>query len=261
MRWAARKIPFARPVHWISALFDGKKLKFEFEGIKAGNTSRGHRFLKPDTFKFDSFKTYLKECKKHKVMVDPAERRQSIKDQIKTLAKQVKGKVQEDAGLLDTVTHLVEYPVAVLGEFDKAYLELPAELLVITMKHHQKYFPVWKGGKLLPYFITISNMQAKGKGKDRRRWSLRHAIPGKYSSPPETTPSLPDVADHSGGPLIPSVLDTTFAGAIPPPPGTARHQRAGTAVTRSLNALGYRENTSDGWTVRLPDESLDCRPI
>ncbi len=163
MRWAARKVPFARPVHWIAALFGGKKLKFEFEGIKAGNTSRGHRFLKPNKFKFDSLKTYLKECKKHKVMVDPEERRQSIKDQIKAIAKEVRGKVKEDADLLDTVTHLVELPVAVLGEFDKQYLELPKELLVITMKHHQKYFPVWKGGKLLPYFITISNMKAKGK--------------------------------------------------------------------------------------------------
>jgi glycyl-tRNA synthetase beta chain len=163
MRWGSRKIPFVRPVHWIAALFDGKKLKFEFEGIKAGNTSQGHRFLKPQKFKFDSFKSYLRECKKHKVMVDPAERRASIQDQIKTIAKEVKGKVKEDADLLDTVTHLVEFPVAVLGEFDKAYLELPKELLVITMKVHQKYFPVWKGDKLLPYFITISNMKAKGK--------------------------------------------------------------------------------------------------
>jgi glycyl-tRNA synthetase beta chain len=163
MRWGSRKIPFVRPVHWIAALFDGRKLKFEFEGIKVGNTSQGHRFLKPQKFKFDSLKTYLRECKKHKVMVDPAERRESIKDQIKAIAKQVKGKVKEDADLLDTVTHLVEFPVAVLGEFDKAYLELPKELLVITMKVHQKYFPVWKGDNLLPYFITISNMKATGK--------------------------------------------------------------------------------------------------
>jgi glycyl-tRNA synthetase beta chain len=163
MRWGSRKIPFVRPVHWVAALFDGKKLKFEFEGIKAGNTSQGHRFLKPQKFKFDSFKSYLRECKKHKVMVDPAERKASIQDQVKAIAKEVKGKVKEDADLLDTVTHLVEFPVAVRGEFDKAYLELPKELLVITMKVHQKYFPVWKGDKLLPYFITISNMKAKGK--------------------------------------------------------------------------------------------------
>jgi glycyl-tRNA synthetase beta chain len=163
MRWGSRKIPFARPVHWVAALFDGKKLKFEFEGIKAGNTSQGHRFLNPKKFKFDSFKSYLRECKKHKVMVDPNERREAIKDQIKAIAKQVKGKVREDADLLDTVTHLVEFPVAVRGEFDKAYLELPKELLVITMKVHQKYFPVWKGDKLLPYFITISNMKARGQ--------------------------------------------------------------------------------------------------
>ena len=163
MRWGSRKIPFARPIHWVAALFDGKKLKFEFEGIKAGNTSQGHRFLNPKKFRFDSFKAYLRECKKHKVMVDPEERRESIKDQMKTLAKQVRGKVKEDADLLDTVTHLVEFPVAVLGEFDKAYLDLPTELLVITMKVHQKYFPVWRGNKLLPYFITISNMKARGQ--------------------------------------------------------------------------------------------------
>ena len=163
MRWGSRKIPFARPVHWVAALFDGKKLKFEFEGIKAGNTSQGHRFLNPRKFKFDSFKSYLRECKKHKVMVDPAERRQAIRDQVKAIAKQSKGKVKEDVDLLDTVTHLVEFPVAVRGEFDKAYLELPKELLVITMKVHQKYFPVWKGDKLLPYFITISNMKARGQ--------------------------------------------------------------------------------------------------
>ena len=167
MRWGSRKIPFARPVHWVAALFDGKKLKFEFEGIKAGNTSQGHRFLNPNKFKFDSYKSYLRECKKHKVMVDPAERREAIKDQIKAIAKLVKGKVKEDADLLDTVTHLVEFPVAVLGEFDKAYLELPTELLVITMKVHQKYFPVWKGDKLLPYFITIGNMKAKGQDISR----------------------------------------------------------------------------------------------
>jgi glycyl-tRNA synthetase beta chain len=163
MRWGSRKIPFVRPVHWVAALFDGKKLKFEFEGIKAGNTSQGHRFLNPQKFKFDSLKSYLSECKKHKVMVDPAERRQSILDQIQAIAKEVKGEVREDPDLLDTVTHLVEFPVAVRGEFDKAYLELPKELLVITMKVHQKYFPVWKGDQLLPYFITISNMKAKSK--------------------------------------------------------------------------------------------------
>ncbi|NIP99471.1 MAG: glycine--tRNA ligase subunit beta, partial [Nitrospinaceae bacterium] len=90
-----RKIPFVRPVHWVAALFDGKKLKFEFEGIRAGNTSQGHRFLKPDKFKFDDLKTYLKECKRHKVMVDPEERRRSICDQVNELAKSVKGRVIE----------------------------------------------------------------------------------------------------------------------------------------------------------------------
>lgn len=162
MRWSDRSLGFARPIHWIATVFDGKPLVFEFEGIANGDTSYGHRFLKPQAFRFDSLKTYLKKCDSHFVMVDPEARRTQIKEQVQALAKAVGGTVEEDRKLLDTVVHLVEYPVAIRGEFDKKYLALPAELLVITMKHHQKYFPVWADGKLLPYFITISNMKADG---------------------------------------------------------------------------------------------------
>ncbi len=162
MRWSDRSLGFARPVHWIAAVFDGKPLAFEFEGIASGDTSYGHRFLNPQAFRFDSLKTYLEECESHFVMVDPGTRKIKIKEQLRVLAKEVGGTVVEDPELLDTVVHLVEYPAAIRGEFDKNYLELPVELLVITMKHHQKYFPVWAGDKLLPYFITISNMKAGG---------------------------------------------------------------------------------------------------
>ncbi len=241
MRWASRKIPFVRPVHWIAALFDGKKLKFEFEGIKAGNTSQGHRFLKPQKFKFDSFKTYLRECKKHKVMVDPEERRASIQEQIKTIAKQVKGKVKEDADLLDTVTHLVEYPVAVRGEFDKAYLELPKELLVITMKHHQKYFPVWKGDKLLPYFITISNMKAKGQdiARGNQRVLKARLEDARFFYDEDRKRKLEDFVDDLKGVVFQKDLGTSFEKVV-------RIQSNVNALVTSLNL--YPHNPSAGAT-------------
>ncbi|MGP0566125.1 MULTISPECIES: glycine--tRNA ligase subunit beta [unclassified Nitrospina] len=159
MRWADGKLAFARPVHWIAALFDGQPLKFEFGGIAAGNTSYGHRFLRPDAFPVKNFDDYLKQAEAHCLVVDPTVRLQSIREQLDQLASEVGGTIQEDTELLGTVTHLVEYPVTLRGEFDARYLELPKELLVITMKHHQKYFPVWKGNDLLPYFLAVSNMK------------------------------------------------------------------------------------------------------
>ncbi len=161
MRWSDKSLPFARPIHWIVALFDGKVLNFEFDGLACGNRSRGHRFLKPDAFEVSSFDSYLKASEAHCLQVDPNERKKRIRDQVHALAQEVGGAVEEDAALLDVVTQLVEYPVALRGNFDRKYLELPKELLEVTMKHHQKYFPlVDADGKLMPHFITISNMKA-----------------------------------------------------------------------------------------------------
>jgi len=161
MRWMSRELPFARPMHWIVALFDGQPLKFDFDGIAASNRSEGHRFLRPEAFVVTGIKDYLVQAGEHFIVVDPGERRHRIQVQVEGLAGEVGGRVEADPHLLDEVTHLVEYPVAIRGDFDARYLELPKELLVMTMKHHQRYFPVTaEDGKLLPHFITISNMQA-----------------------------------------------------------------------------------------------------
>lgn len=160
MRWARNKLAFARPVHWIVALFGGAPLDFEFCGRRCGATSYGHRFLQPGAFHVTSFEDYRKQAAAHCLIVDPAERRQMIREQLDQLAKEVGGQVREDPDLLHTVTYLVEYPVTLRGEFEAQYLDLPKELLVMTMKHHQKYFPVWKGDELLPYFLAVSNMKA-----------------------------------------------------------------------------------------------------
>jgi len=163
MRWSDKSLAFARPLHWIVAVFDGELLKFELGGIPSGTTSRGHRFLAPGAFEVAGLESYLRECEAHCVMVDPEARRQSIESQVQALAAEAGGTSENDARLLAEVNYLLEYPVAIRGNFDAGFLELPKELLVITMKQHQRYFPVWgEGGSLLPHFITISNMKAQG---------------------------------------------------------------------------------------------------
>jgi glycyl-tRNA synthetase beta chain len=166
MRWENKTRPFARPLHWVAALFDGNALEFEFDGIVSGMVSRGHRFLNPEKFKIKSLESYLDECKKHSLIVDPEIRKKSILEQVQQLAKQAGGCIKEDEDLVNLVNYLVEYPVAIKGDFDTRFLELPQELLVITMKSHQKYFPIWdKKEKLLPCFITISNMPATNENE------------------------------------------------------------------------------------------------
>ena len=168
MRWgvgAEHPVPFARPIHWIAALFDGEPLAFAVDGIRAGTESRGHRFLKPDAFRFATLAEYRARCGEHRVLVDPEERREQIVRGLETLAREVQGQVMADPDLLQIVTYLVEYPVPLRGDIDPHFLQLPVELLEITMKHHQKYFPVWKNAtELLPHFITISNMPDSPEG-------------------------------------------------------------------------------------------------
>ena len=174
MRWADRSRPFARPLHWIVALFDGKPLEFSFDGIQCGDLSQGHRFLKPDKFQVKDLASYLEKSANHFLLVDPEVRKQKILEQVQILAQEAGGFVEEDPELLNIVNDLVEYPVAIRGDFDFHFLELPKELLVMTMKHHQKYFPVSDGkGNLLPGFITISNMSAGHEIKNGNERVLR----------------------------------------------------------------------------------------
>ncbi|MBT3414400.1 MAG: glycine--tRNA ligase subunit beta [Nitrospina sp.] len=174
MRWADKARPFARPLHWIIAVFDGKPLEFSFDGIQCGDLSQGHRFLKPDKFQVKNLASYLEESANHFLMVDPELRKQKILEQVENLAREAGGFVEKDTELLNIVNYLVEFPVAIRGDFDPRFLELPKELLVMTMKYHQKYFPVSDGKEnLLPCFITISNMSAGPEIKNGNERVLR----------------------------------------------------------------------------------------
>ena len=168
MRWGDGDLRFVRPLHWVLALLGGTVLEFDLEGLKSGNGSRGHRFLAPEEFEVRDLADYLAKTRAAMVLVDPSERRDSIRRQVGDAGRAVGGAAVVDEELLEHVTNLVEWPVAVCGGFEPVFLAVPSEVLVTAMKSHQKYFTVVDAaGKLLPWFITISNMQAADMGQIR----------------------------------------------------------------------------------------------
>ncbi|WP_367359777.1 glycine--tRNA ligase subunit beta [Syntrophus sp. (in: bacteria)] len=162
MRWGDLDFRFARPIHWILALYGGAVVPFRIETIESGNLSRGHRFMKPEAFPVSNLSEYLEGTRDHFVMVDPGERKRIILEEARKAAAAVSGRILENGDLLETVTYLVEYPTVVCGSFDRKYLDLPGEVLTTSMMSHQKYFPVVdSAGQLLPYFITVNNTLAR----------------------------------------------------------------------------------------------------
>jgi glycyl-tRNA synthetase beta chain len=162
MRWMDKDIRFARPIHWVLALWGGAVVDFELSGIKSGNLSRGHRFMSPGAFLVKDFKSYSSQAEPNYVVIDPAVRKQRIEKQVTELAKEKGGTVLDDPGLVEETANLVEYPVAVMGTFPKEYLRVPKEVLITAMREHQRYFSVLgTDGNLLPCFITISNTRAE----------------------------------------------------------------------------------------------------
>jgi glycyl-tRNA synthetase len=161
MRWNASNETFSRPVRWLLALHGEHVAPFEFAGLGSGNTSRGLRFSDPTEFEIKDASDYFKQLEKQGIIPDPDARREEIKKQVETLAKEVGGQIPDDPGLLSEVTNLVEAPVALRGSFEESYLGLPREVLIAVMKKHQRYFPVEKDGELLPYFITVANGKSK----------------------------------------------------------------------------------------------------
>ncbi len=158
MRWNDPKLAFSRPIRWLLALHGGSWIPFTYAGLKAGPYTRGLRFIDNGAdIEVSSPKDYFKILDKQGILLDQDIRRQRILKDVQHLAGKVGGEVPEDPALLEEVTHLVEAPTALLGEFDPAFLDLPREVLISVMKKHQRYFPVEKDGALLPYFITIAN--------------------------------------------------------------------------------------------------------
>ena len=157
MRWAAHELKFVRPIRWLTALFGNAVIPLEIAGVTAGRTSKGHRFLGVDT-EIPTPETYVASLKEQHVIVDIEERKAMILAQINNMAEEKGWDIAIKDDLLEEVLFLVEYPTALFGTFDPAFLSIPQDVLITSMREHQRYFPVMdKSGALLPYFVTVRN--------------------------------------------------------------------------------------------------------
>jgi len=161
MRWNKTGARFARPVRWLVALYGGKPVRFEFAGLKAGDTTIGHRFLSSGRpMRVRDFRSYEKALQKAGVIVDPDRRHDMIAKQVAQIAKRKNALLVRDDALLEQAVFSVEMPEAIIGSFHSRYLDLPKAVLSTAMKEHQGYFPLLaKDDKLLPNFIAVVNMR------------------------------------------------------------------------------------------------------
>jgi glycyl-tRNA synthetase beta chain len=166
MRWGSGATAWVRPLHSILCLFDGKVVQVEFAGVKAGNVTRGHRFLAPGEITITNPADYEAALEKAYVIVDRDKRKAVILNQATAAAKAAGLALKEDAGLLEEVTGLVEYPTVLVGTIDNAFMDLPKEVLVSEMRAHQKYFALEnKDGSLADKFLITANITANDGGK------------------------------------------------------------------------------------------------
>ena len=166
MRWGDNPAEFVRPVHWLLLLHSDQTIDAEVLGIRSANSTRGHRFHHPQALKVTTPSEYadLLETQGH-VIADFSIRRERIRAQVQACASAEGGEAVIDAALLDEVTGLVEWPVAFSGGFDPAFLAMPVEVLIATMKDHQKYFHLLdQDNRLLPRFIAVSNIDSRDMG-------------------------------------------------------------------------------------------------
>ena len=164
MRWADFDFRFVRPIRWMVALFGDKVVPVEITGVKSGNITRGHRFLRPEGVEDNTrvevanAVAYEEVLMNHFVMVDQDARRELIRQQVIDLAVEEGGHAEIDEDLLEEVNYLVEWPTALCGKFEDKFLALPKECIITPMREHQRYFPVLKeDGSLLNKFITVRN--------------------------------------------------------------------------------------------------------
>jgi glycyl-tRNA synthetase beta chain len=163
MRWSDLAYEFVRPVHWAVILWGDEVIEANILGVSSGRETRGHRFHHPAPISLFQASDYNQQLEEQGHII-PAfmTRRKQVRDLVQEAAEQIGGEAVIDEGLLNEVTNLVEWPVPITGAFDEKFLAVPAEALIAAMKNHQKYFHVVNSeGKLLPRFITISNIDSR----------------------------------------------------------------------------------------------------
>ncbi|PWC85374.1 glycyl-tRNA synthetase subunit beta [Azospirillum sp. TSH100] len=172
MRWGTGTVRWVRPLHSIIALFGGRVLDggYDIGGTQGrvvfGNSTRGHRFLAPDAFTVESFADYKEKLRAAKVVLDREERKAKIKADAEALAKAQGLTLSPDDALLEEVAGLVEWPVVLMGGIDESFMDVPSEVLITSMRTHQKYFAVLDAeGRMAPRFIVVANTETLDGGK------------------------------------------------------------------------------------------------
>ncbi len=185
MRWNKYNVNFSRPIRWLLAVHGDEPVPFMYAGLTSGRETRGLRFLEPAEKQISDPQAYFQFLEEQGIILDIDQRRAVIEGQMTKLAADVHGEIAVDQNLLTEVTNLVEAPTALLGEFDRSHLQLPREVLVSVMKKHQRYFPVERDGKLLPYFITIANKPPhngySSQGADTIKAGNEHVIRARFA--------------------------------------------------------------------------------
>ncbi len=166
MRWGTGKARWVRPLHSILAVFDQEGLPVQFAGVEAGVTTRGHAFMAPGTIEVADFADYEKSMKAAKVIIDPAVRKEIIAADAAKMCKGAGVVMKDDPALLDEVAGLVEWPVVLIGEIDAEFMDVPPEVLITSMRKHQKYFATEDAkGNLAPKFIVVANRETTDGGR------------------------------------------------------------------------------------------------
>ncbi len=166
MRWGAGDFQWVRPLHSVLCLYDGNVVPFEIAGLSSGNTTHGHRFHGGEPFTVEDFEDYGRKLQAAKVLLPASERAAMIAEDARQLAEDAGLELVEDGALLDENAGLTEWPVTLMGTFDEAFLQVPAECLITSMKSHQKCFSLRdpETGQLANRFILVSNLVAPDDG-------------------------------------------------------------------------------------------------
>ncbi len=168
MKWGNGSFRWVRPLHGVLCILDGKDVSFEVAGVQSSHQTFGHRVMGPGPFSVSSFATYEQQLEgPGHVILSAADRKRRITEQIDGICAKHNLALVDDPALLDEVAGLAEWPVVLLGDMDASFLDLPAEVITLSMAKHQKYFSVTdiKGGKLAPHFLVVANLEAADGGK------------------------------------------------------------------------------------------------
>ncbi|MGN6314403.1 MAG: glycine--tRNA ligase subunit beta, partial [Rhodanobacteraceae bacterium] len=162
MRWGDHDYAFVRPVHWLVMLHGDGVVDGEVLGLKSGRKSRGHRFMHANPVHLVDADSYLDALRTAKVLADPAERRARVREQVAAAARaNGGGDARLSDSLCDEIANLTEWPVAVACTFDRDYLSIPHEALMVTMEGNQKFLPLFRDGGMTEHFIGIANIESK----------------------------------------------------------------------------------------------------